>query len=515
MVQCSTAGTSARRSPLQRGGIPCVLPDMGRLSTVRGGDSSAAADAKGEAMGVTVQDVGGTMLADPQPTTLEQRRRKRLGAMLARAVREGARLQFWARSGALAVVAVFFGFIAKWDASYLFILGSLLFFFLVGAWQYWLVRMRRDPPWLAYVVGTLDIVLVTWLLVGPNPFADGGMPPAMQLRDGSFKYLLIFVCLGALTLSPRLALWLGIAAAISWSAAVRWVISQPGTVVSYGRPGAMSAADHAKLALDPNFVSLIDQTTHVVVILIITGILAIVVSRSRRLADDYIVAERARVNLARHFSPNLVDELASTDEPFGPVRRQEVAVLFADIVGFTAYSEDQAPEAVFELLRQFHRRMEQVVFDHGGTVDNYIGDCIMATFGVPHPAADDPLRALNCARAMIGALRSWNGRRVAGGEPAVDVRIGAQYGTVVLGAVGSERNLSVAVVGDTCNVASRLQALCRELDAEICIGDELIAAIGPDAPAPALAGLVERRGVTLRGRDEPVNVWALPQTAAA
>ena len=76
------------------------------------------------------------------------------------------------------------------------------------------------------------------------------------------------------------------------------------------------------------------------VILIIAGIIATVVLRARHLADDYTKAERARINLARHFSPNVVDQLASDDEPFGPIRRQDVAVVFADIVGFTAYTED-------------------------------------------------------------------------------------------------------------------------------------------------------------------------------
>jgi adenylate cyclase len=238
-----------------------------------------------------------------------------------------------------------------------------------------------------------------------------------------------------------------------------------------------------------------------------------VVSRSRKMADDYTTAERARSNLARHFSPNVVDELASNDEPFGPVRRQDVAVLFADIVGFTRYSEDHPAEEVFELLRTFHRRMEQVVFDHGGTVDNYIGDCIMATFGVPRPAEDDAVRALRCAQAMAAAVEEWNSSRRAKGRAPIDVRIGCQYGPVVLGAIGSERNLSVAVVGDTCNVASRLQAMCRELDAEVCVGADLIEAVKQAGAEDALAGMVEHGPIHVRGRDHEVEVWIAPKPA--
>ncbi|TIT79086.1 MAG: adenylate/guanylate cyclase domain-containing protein, partial [Mesorhizobium sp.] len=156
--------------------------------------------------------------------------------------------------------------------------------------------------------------------------------------------------------------------------------------------------------------------------------------------------------------------------------------------------------------RQFHRRMEQVVFDHHGTVDNYIGDCIMATFGVPQTSHDDATRAIQCAEAMIAALEAWNVQRVSRGYPPLDVRIGAQYGAVVIGAVGSERNLSFAVVGDTVNVASRLQSLCRELQANICFGSRLIEAAKAESPTTQLNAR-DHGSVSIRGRDEPVHVW--------
>ena len=314
------------------------------------------------------------------------------------------------------------------------------------------------PTWVGCLLGTFNIVMLTLVVITPNPFHDSALPHAMTLREAGFKYLLIFVCLGALTLSPRLAAWLGTAAAMCWAVGVLWVISLPGTLIAPQPEAGISVGERLRLYLNPNFVDVVDQATNVAVILIIAGIIASVVARTRSLAEDYTKAERARFNLARHFSPNVVDALASADEPFGPVRRQEVAVLFADIVGFTNFAEENKAEQVFQMLREFHGRMEQVVFDHGGTVDNYIGDCIMATFGTPLPSEHDALQALKCARAMRVALDRWNEERRRAGLDEVDVRIGCQYGPVVIGAIGSERNLSFAVIGDTCNVASRLQA---------------------------------------------------------
>jgi adenylate cyclase len=107
------------------------------------------------------------------------------------------------------------------------------------------------------------------------------------------------------------------------------------------------------------------------------------------------VAERARANLARYFSPNLVDLLADRDEPLGPVRRETVAVLFADIVGFTRMAERMAPEAVVTMLREFQERMTAEIFACGGTVEKYIGDAILAVFGLLHASAQDAARAFS------------------------------------------------------------------------------------------------------------------------
>ncbi len=449
-----------------------------------------------------------------QSTSLDLRRRSRMRNLRSRAEREGARLQFIARTGSLLAVGFFFALVGKWNAALYFVLAELLALMVLGWLQYRLARRREAPAWIGYVIGTLDVAVITALIIIPNPFGVAGVPPAMQLRESGFKYLIIFVCLGALTLSPRLALWLGVAAALAWLGGVLWVAFRPGTIIPATQLYGMPLEERLRFYLNPNFLDAFDQAANVFVMLIIGVIIALVVSRSRRLADAYIKAERARSNLSRHFSPNVVDDLASEDEPFGPVRRQDVAVLFADIVGFTAYSEEHPAEDVFVLLRQFHRRMEQVVFDHGGTVDNYIGDCIMATFGVPRAGADDATRAIRCAIAMAASLDDLNAQRRTAGLVPIDVRIGAQYGPVVIGAVGSERNLSFAVVGDTVNVASRLQVLCRDLDARAAFGGALLEAARKET-ATALPLLAEDRGpIHLRGRDEPVQVWTLPLVAA-
>ncbi|HYM32690.1 MAG TPA: adenylate/guanylate cyclase domain-containing protein, partial [Candidatus Cybelea sp.] len=168
----------------------------------------------------------------------------------------------------------------------------------------------------------------------------------------------------------------------------------------------------------------------------------------RRQRDE---AQRMRANLARYFSPNLVDILARQDEPFGPVRRQNVAVLFADIVGFTGLAETMDPEQVMETLREYHRRMSNQIFACDGTLEKFIGDAMLATFGVPQASEHDAGNALRCAELMLAMLAEWNTERLAAGLSCIDIGIGVNYGPVVLGNLGGEHGMSFTVIGDTVN----------------------------------------------------------------
>jgi len=234
------------------------------------------------------------------------------------------------------------------------------------------------------------------------------------------------------------------------------------------------------------------------------------ISRLRDIDQRREAAERARGNLARYFSPHFAAILAERDEPFGAVRRQNVAVLFADIVGFTRMAEAMPPEAVVTLLRRFHDRMTAQIFACGGSVEKYIGDEIFAVFGVPEPAGDDAANALRCGCLMLEALDEWNREREAAGEPRLAIGIGLNFGPAVLGDVGSEQTLSFTVIGDTVNTASRLQGLTRTLKTPLVAADAVIRAIteSPEAHgAELLTRLTDRGEQKVRGRSQAVRIW--------
>jgi adenylate cyclase len=234
------------------------------------------------------------------------------------------------------------------------------------------------------------------------------------------------------------------------------------------------------------------------------------VAKLREMDRQRMAAERARNNLSRYFSPNIVELLAAQDEPLGAGRRETVAVLFADIVAFTGMAELMAPEDVLALLREFHTRMTAQIFASGGTVDQYMGDGILAVFGATAASPDDAASALNCAEMMLQTLERWNHERDEKGDARLDIGIGLNYGPVVLGDVGSEHGMSFTAIGDTVNTAARLQVMTRSLKTQLVVGDAVVRAIqalSPEVAAERIGRLEDLGEHSLRGRASPVRIW--------
>ena len=244
-------------------------------------------------------------------------------------------------------------------------------------------------------------------------------------------------------------------------------------------------------------------------------ILALAARRSNALLMSHAGIERERTNLARYFSPNVVAELSKNDEPLKQVRTQDVAVLFADIVGFTAYSDGRSPADLIGTLRNFHERMEREVFRHNGTLDKYLGDGLMATFGTPFTGDCDAGNALRCAQAMMASMDELNRERKHRGEPPIQLSLGLHYGQVVLGDIGLNR-LEFAVIGTTVNAASRLESLTREFGCALVASNDLVQrarAEGQCANADFMH-LVEKPACSVRGIEQPVAIWTRANNAA-
>src|SRR6202521_5496853 len=199
--------------------------------------------------------------------------------------------------------------------------------------------------------------------------------------------------------------------------------------------------------------------------------------------------KQVRTRLERYHSPALIEEVlrqgaGGTDEGIRQLRTAEATVLFADLVGFTAFAEDSTPEQAAELLNGFLNLSVEAIFDAGGTLDKFIGDCVMAFFGAPMPQPDHAERAVRAAVAIQHSLQVWNADRAAQGLPGFAARVALNSGPVVVGDIGSARRVDYTVLGNTVNVAARLEALVAR-PGEVVLGPEtyrLLAGVIPTEP---------------------------------
>jgi adenylate cyclase len=448
---------------------------------------------------------------------IDRRRAVRLRAAFAREGETSGCLLAIVRAVAALVIAIWLA-ISRPQLDVVYYLALLAVFAIGPLGFLWLARRGWRKPWSNYALSALDAALLTVALILPNPLGAAPLPPALSFRFGNFPYYFLLLAPTVLSLSPGYVLWTGMVGAVAWSAGVTWVLAQPHTEALLDPAGLVELPRAERIArlLDPAFVDVTTAYQDIVLLLAVTGILALAVSRSRRLVRRQAIAERERGNLARYFSPNVVDALANLDNPLGIVRRQPVAVLFADLVGFSRFAERTAPEAVIRLLREHYDRLASVVFEHGGTIDKYIGDALMVTFGTPERGVADAARALACARAMLASLDRWNEERAARGEMPVHMGIGVHYGAVVLGNVGGEHRLEFTVIGDTVNIACRLEQLTRARGVPLIVSEQVVEAVREE-PLPLgegqgdarllLDGLRPGGSIPLRGRDSEVRIW--------
>jgi adenylate cyclase len=202
------------------------------------------------------------------------------------------------------------------------------------------------------------------------------------------------------------------------------------------------------------------------------GNFAAVAIERARLQGRIAKEKRIRERLARYHSPGVVEEIVS-EGPAGveKVRTRDVTVFFADIVGFTTAAETMAPEDLSLFLETVFTFAADAIFEQGGTLDKFIGDAVMAFFGAPIPQPDHPRRAVAAAAKLIESLKAWNVGRVGRGESPVAVRVGVNTGHAVVGDIGSDRRVDYTVLGNTVNVAARLESSVAGPN-EIVVGEE-------------------------------------------
>jgi len=181
-----------------------------------------------------------------------------------------------------------------------------------------------------------------------------------------------------------------------------------------------------------------------------------------RTYQDLLDLEKKRINLGRYFSPGLAEHLVADDRMTGlGGQRKEVSVVFADITGFTSLVEITAVEDVVEVLNRFFETVVPVIFKHGGMLDKFLGDGIMAVFGIPDADELDPVKAIQCGVDIQKSMQALKERLTADNLFPIDVGIGIASGVVLAGNIGTRDQMNYTVIGEPVNLAQRLESISK------------------------------------------------------
>jgi adenylate cyclase len=328
-------------------------------------------------------------------------------------------------------------------------------------------------PAMKYVSTTLDVVMTTAILFGYH--ACGGY--STTLKSPTFMNYLLVVPVTALRFDPRLALYAGALAVAAYAGLLGTMLAvepvEIGSVTEvFTTPRINPVYELYKIA----YLAALTLLTFVLVVSV-RRLVALRTEEAELRLREEAGREAAQTLLRRYVSDQVAAAvLADPTQTALGGRSEEVTVLFADLDRFTTWSEVNDPEAIVGVLNEYFTAMEQIIFRHGGTLKQFVGDEIMVLFGAPFPQDDPEARAVRTAVEMktrlAGLRREWNAR---GLRVDLDVKIGIHRGRVVVGNVGSPRRTEYAAVGDAVNVAARVMQLAPALGHPILITEDVYA----------------------------------------
>lgn len=371
------------------------------------------------------------------------------------------------------------------------VLGAYL---VLTLWRLWMVRRGYFPTAAAVLGIFLDVALLYALIWS---FHLQYMQPAtFYLKAPTLLYIFIFIALRALRFDARYILLIGLVAAAGWLGMLAYAIDGNMHIIT---------RDYVEY-LTTHRILLGGEFDKIVAILAVTAILAVAIARAQRVMISSVRESSVARDLSRFVPLPVAQRVAEAAEApsIGQAERREATVLFIDVQDFTGLGESMSPEQLITTLNAYFAVVVKPIEALGGTVDQFIGDAVMATFNLPAALEDHAAAAVGAALEIQHALAH---RRFDDGL-RLHARVGINTGTVVGGLVGAADRLAYTVYGDTVNVAARLEPLNKQYGSQILVSERTRELAGPDRFHFRPVGEVQ-----IRGRRGLTGVYAVDPPA--
>jgi adenylate cyclase len=222
---------------------------------------------------------------------------------------------------------------------------------------------------------------------------------------------------------------------------------------------------------------------------------------SMLILEDISAEKRVKSTMARYMSKEVVDQLLEAGEDQLGGKDQKISILFSDVRSFTSIAEAQGARETVSMLNEYFAVMVDVIFNNGGILDKYIGDAIMALFGAPFNGPNDADNAVTVANEMMAALHNLNMDRIVAGKAPIDIGVGISTGDVIVGNIGSPKRMEYTVIGDSVNLASRLEGATKYYGAKVLISENTV----KDLTRKFLLREIDL--IRVKGKDKPVSVY--------
>ena len=357
----------------------------------------------------------------------------------------------------------------------------------------------RLPRWFLALSVIADVTLLMGLIWSFHLQYE--QPAAFYLKAPTLLYVFIFIALRALRYDLSFLLLAGLSASVGWLILLAYA-------VAYDMEASPVTRDYIAY-MTSNRILLGAEIDKVISIALTTAILAVAIVRARRLLVRAIADEAATRDLSRFFAPEIALAIRARSDGIEPGRGElrDAAILHCDIRGFTRLVHRLPPDSVMALLADYQARMIAVITRYGGSIDKFLGDGILASFGATRPSATFVADALRAAVAVVAAADIWAAARRAAGQEPIDIAVTVATGPVVFGAVGDASRLEYTVIGDAVNVAAKLDRHCKvEGCRALVTGEALALAAAQGYEAPSIEPL---HGRMVEGIGRPLDLVVL------